>query len=333
MTDEAAPDQAPQRGAADRPQAILLMGPTGSGKSDLAMRLAEMLPLEILSVDSALVYRGMDIGTAKPTAAMRGRVPHHLLDIRDPTESYSVGDFTRDAASAMQDIWRRGRHPLLVGGTMLYFHALTHGIADLPAADLGVRAEIEAQAESDGWAAVHQELREVDPQAAARIHVNDPQRIQRALEVYRLTGESITRLQQKRVSVFDDVDVTEFVLAPLERRELHTRIGKRFGAMMGAGLLEEVRALFERSDLSAEHPSMRAVGYRQLWRHLAGQCELNEAENQAIAATRQLAKRQLTWLRRRDRARWFDSVHSDVAPKMMDALSKGQFAIPSGITS
>jgi tRNA dimethylallyltransferase len=333
MTDEAAPDQAPQRGAADRRQAILLMGPTGSGKSELAMRLAEMLPLEILSVDSALVYRGMDIGTAKPTAAMRGRVPHHLLDIRDPAESYSVGDFTRDAAGAMQDIWRRGRHPLLVGGTMLYFHALTHGIADLPAADLGVRAAIEAQAESDGWAAVHQELREVDPQAAARIHVNDPQRIQRALEVYRLTGESITRLQQKRVSVFDDVDVTEFVLAPLERRELHTRIGKRFGAMMGAGLLEEVRALFERSDLSAEHPSMRAVGYRQLWRHLAGQCELNEAENQAIAATRQLAKRQLTWLRRRDRARWFDSVHSDVAPKMMDALSKGQFAIPSGITS
>jgi tRNA dimethylallyltransferase len=332
MTDEAATGQAPQRGAADRRQAILLMGPTGSGKSDLAMHLAEMLPLEILSVDSALVYRGMDIGTAKPTAAMRARVPHHLLDIRDPAESYSAGDFTRDAARTMQDIWRRGRHPLLVGGTMLYFHALTHGIAELPGADLGVRAEIEAQAASDGWAAMHQELREVDPQAAARIHVNDPQRIQRALEVYRLTGESITRLQQKRVSVFDDVDVTEFVAAPLERRELHTRIGKRFGAMMGAGLLEEVKALFERSDLSAEHPSMRAVGYRQLWRHLAGQCALNEAENQAIAATRQLAKRQLTWLRRCDRARWFDSVHPEVAPKMMDALSKGRFAIPSDIT-
>jgi tRNA dimethylallyltransferase len=332
MTDEAATIRAPQRGAADRRQAILLMGPTGSGKSDLAMHLAEMLPLEILSVDSALVYRGMDIGTAKPTAAMRARVPHHLLDIRDPAESYSAGDFTRDAARTMQDIWRRGRHPLLVGGTMLYFHALTHGIAELPTADLGVRAEIEAQAASDGWAAVHEQLREVDPQAAARIHVNDPQRIQRALEVYRLTGESITRLQQKRVSVFDDVDVTEFVVAPLERRELHTRIGKRFGAMMRAGLLEEVRALFERSDLSAEHPSMRAVGYRQLWRHLAGQCALNEAENQAIAATRQLAKRQLTWLRRRDRALWFDSVHPEVAPKMMDALSKGRFAIPSGIT-
>jgi tRNA dimethylallyltransferase len=332
MMRESAADRAPQHGAADRRRAILLMGPTGAGKSDLAMRLAEMLPLEILSVDSALVYRGMDIGTAKPTAAMRARVPHHLLDIRDPAESYSVGDFTRDAARAMQEIWRRGRHPLLVGGTMLYFHALTHGIAELPAADLGVRAAIEAQAASDGWAAVHQELREVDPAAAARIHVNDPQRIQRAIEVYRLTGESITRLQQKRVSVFDDVEVAEFVAAPLERRELHTRIGLRFGAMMEAGLLEEVKALFERSDLSAEHPSMRAVGYRQLWRHLAGQCALNEAESQAIAATRQLAKRQLTWLRRRDRARWFDSVHPEVALQMMDALSKGRFPVSSGTT-
>src|ERR1700735_5063780 len=238
MNREAATGRTPERGAAERRRAILLMGPTGSGKSDLAMRLAEHLPLEILSVDSALGYRGMDIAPAKPTAAMRARVRHHLLDIRDPAESYSAGDFSRDAAGAMQDIWRRGRHPLLVGGTMLYFHALTHGIAKLPAADLRVRAEIDAPAASEGWAAVHQELREVDPQAAARIHVNDPQRIQRALEVYRLTGESITRLQQKRVSVFDDVDVTEFVAAPLERRELHTRIGKRFGAMMRAGLLE-----------------------------------------------------------------------------------------------
>jgi tRNA dimethylallyltransferase len=326
MTREAARAQATRRGAADRRRAILLMGPTGSGKSDLAMRLAEALPLEILSVDSALVYRGMDIGTAKPTAAMRARVTHHLLDIRDPAESYSAGEFTRDAVEAMQDIWRRGRHPLLVGGTMLYFHALTHGIAKLPAADLGVRAEIDAQAAAEGWAAVHDELGKVDPAAAARIHVNDPQRIQRALEVYRLTGESITGLQQKRVSVFDDVDVTEFIAAPLERRDLHTRIEKRFGAMMHGGLLVEVATLFARSDLSAEHPSMRAVGYRQLWRHLAGQCALDEAENQAIAATRQLAKRQLTWLRRREQARWFDSMHSEVASMMMDALSKGGFA-------
>jgi tRNA dimethylallyltransferase len=326
MTREGATGGTPQRGAADRRRAILLMGPTGSGKSDLAMRLAEALPLEILSVDSALVYRGMDIGTAKPTAAMRARVRHHLLDIRDPAESYSAGDFARDAVGAMQDIWRRGRHPLLVGGTMLYFHALTHGIAKLPAADLRVRAEIDARAAAEGWTAVHEDLGKVDPAAAARIHVNDPQRIQRALEVYKLTGVSITELQQRRVSVFDDVDVTEFIAAPLERRDLHTRIEMRFGAMMTAGLLAEVKSLFARSDLSAEHPSMRAVGYRQLWRHLAGQCALDEAQNQAIAATRQLAKRQLTWLRRRERAQWFDSMHSEVASMMMDALSKGGFA-------
>jgi tRNA dimethylallyltransferase len=308
------------------------MGPTGSGKSDIAMRLAGQLPLDIISVDSALVYRGMDIGTAKPDAAARARIAHHLIDIRDPAESYSAGEFTRDALRAMQDIWRRGRQPLLVGGTMLYFHALSFGLADLPEADLDVRADIERQAASSGWAAVHRELERVDPEAAARIHVNDPQRIQRALEVYRLTGQTITKLQQKRVSEFADVDVTEFAVAPLERRELHTRIELRFGAMLDAGLLAEVRALFERSDLSAEHPSMRAVGYRQLWRHLAGQCALDEARTQAIAATRQLAKRQLTWLRRRDRAQWFDSMHPDVARMMIDALSEGGFTASSDVT-
>src|SRR3984957_15835464 len=198
-------------------RAILLMGPTGSGKSDLAMRLAETLPLDIVSVDSAQVYRGMDIGTAKPDAAARARVAHHLIDIRDPAQSYSVGEFTRDARLAMQDIWRRGRQPLLVGGTMLYFHALSQGIADLPEANLEVRAGIDAEAASSGWAAVHRELARVDPAAAARIHANDPQRIQRALEVYRLTGEAITSLQQQRVSVLSDVDVVEFVVAPLER--------------------------------------------------------------------------------------------------------------------
>ena len=314
------------RGAAGRRRAIFLMGPTGAGKSDLAMRLAEMLPLEIVSVDSALVYRGMDIGTAKPDLGSRARVAHHLLDIRDPAESYSAGEFTRDAWCAMQDIWRRGRQPLLVGGTMLYFHTLTHGIAELPEGDLGVRAGIDALAASLGWPALHRELAEVDPAAAARIHCNDAQRIQRALEVHRLTGETITKLQQNRVSVFADVDVTEIAVAPLERGDLHTRIEMRFGAMMTAGLLAEVKSLFARSDLSAEHPSMRAVGYRQLWRHLAGQCALDEAQNQAIAATRQLAKRQLTWLRRRERAQWFDSMHSEVASMMMDALSKGGFA-------
>jgi tRNA dimethylallyltransferase len=308
------------------------MGPTGAGKSDLAMRLAQTLPLDIVSVDSALVYRGMDIGTAKPTAAERLRVAHHLIDIRDPAESYSAGEFTRDASEAMQEIWRRGRQPLLVGGTMLYFHALSFGIAQLPPADSAVRAAIDAWAASAGWAAVHAELGRVDPAAAARIHVNDPQRIQRALEVYQLTGETITKLQQRRVSVFADVDVTEFAFAPLERQDLHTRIALRFGAMLDAGLLAEVRTLYERSDLSAEHPSMRAVGYRQLWRHLAGQCALDEAVIQAIAATRQLAKRQLTWLRRRQRAQWFDSMHPEVARQMIDALWKGGFAASSEAT-
>jgi tRNA dimethylallyltransferase len=320
------------RGAAGRRRAILLMGPTGAGKSDLAMRLAEMLPLEIVSVDSALVYRGMDIGTAKPDLGSRARVAHHLLDIRDPAESYSAGEFTRDAWCAMQDIWRRGRQPLLVGGTMLYFHALSHGIAELPEANPEVRAEIERQATLLGWAALHRELESVDPAAAARIHVNDPQRIQRALEVYRLTGRTITTLRQRRVSVFADVDVAEFALAPLERGDLHTRIELRFEAMLDAGLMAEVRSLFERVDLTAEHPSMRAVGYRQLWRHLAGQCALDTAIEQAIAATRQLAKRQLTWLRRRERAQWFDSMHPDVARMMGNALAKGGFSASFEVT-
>ena len=313
-------------------RAILLMGPTGAGKSELALQLADALPLEIISVDSALVYRGMNIGTAKPDAAMRARVAHHLLDIRDPAESYSAGEFTRDAVHAMQDIWRRGRQPLLVGGTMLYFHALSHGIAPLPEADVELRADIEDQAKAQGWAALHRELGQVDPAAAARIHVNDPQRIQRALEVYRLSGQTITELQQNRVSVFADVDVTEIIAAPLERRELHTRIELRFGAMLSAGLLAEVRALYERSDLTAEHPSMRAVGYRQLWRHLAGQGSLNEAGTQAIVATRQLAKRQLTWLRRRDGAQWFDSMHPEVAGTMIDALLKCGFPATPDVT-
>jgi tRNA dimethylallyltransferase len=306
--------------------AVLLMGPTGSGKSDLAVRLADQLPLEIISVDSALVYRGMDIGTAKPSRSTRARIPHHLIDIRDPAAGYSVGEFILDVQQAMQLVWSRGHQPLLVGGTMMYFHALTEGIADLPEANLSVRAAIDAQAAEQGWAAVHQALAAVDPLAAARIHNNDPQRIQRALEVHRITGQTITKLQQARVSVFADVNVMEFALAPLERDELHTKIELRFKAMLDAGFVEEVRSLYERGDLSPEHPSMRAVGYRQMWRYLTGQCALNEAENQAIAATRQLAKRQLTWLRRRANARWLDSMRPDVADAIFGALSGGGFA-------
>ena len=232
----------------------------------------------------------------------------------------------------MQDIWRRGRQPLLVGGTMLYFHALTAGLAELPEADPGVRAEIDARAATAGWGDLHRELAAVDPQAAARIHINDPQRIQRALEVFRLTGQTITSLQRRRVSVFADANVMEISLAPLERSDLHTRIEWRFRAMLDAGLLAEVRGLYERSELTAEHPSMRAVGYRQLWQHLAGQSALDEATERAIAATRQLAKRQLTWLRRRSRAQWFDSMHPEVARLIIDALLKGGFVQGSGVT-
>ncbi|MEA3138408.1 MAG: tRNA dimethylallyltransferase [Gammaproteobacteria bacterium] len=302
------------------------MGPTGSGKSELAIRLTEQLPLEIISVDSALVYRGMDIGTAKPDKSIRARTPHHLIDIRDPATGYSVGEFTRDALCAMKDIWSRGRQPLLVGGTMMYFHALTSGIAELPESDPEVRAEIDASAAALGWAAVHQALAEVDPKAAARIHTNDPQRIQRALEVHRITGETITKLQQDRVSVLTDVNVIEFALAPLERAELHTKIELRFKGMLDAGFVEEVRNLYERGDLGPEHPSMRAVGYRQIWRYLAGLSALDEATEQAIAATRQLAKRQLTWLRRRTDARWLDSMRPDVARSIFEALSESGFA-------
>jgi tRNA dimethylallyltransferase len=310
----------------DRRCALLLMGPTGAGKSDIALELAERFPFEIVSVDSAQVYRGMDIGTAKPDLETRARVPHHLIDIRDPALSYSAGEFTRDSTEAMLQIWARGRQPLLVGGTMLYFHALSAGLAELPAADAGIRREIDEQAAAIGWAALHEELARVDPAAAGRIHVNDPQRIQRALEVYRATGSPITRLQQNRGTLFDGVEVLEFAVVPRERSDLHRRIAGRFAGMMASGFLDEVRTLYERSDLTAEHPSMRAVGYRQAWMFLAGRCSLDEAKEKAVAATRQLAKRQLTWLRRRHAATCFDSMHPHVASMVMSALSACGFA-------
>jgi tRNA dimethylallyltransferase len=303
--------------------AVLLMGPTAAGKSDIAVRLASEYPLEIVSVDSALVYRGMDIGTAKPDLNTRRIVRHHLIDIRDAAASYSAGDFVLDAAAAMEEIWARGRHPLFVGGTMLYFQALSAGIAALPERNPAVRAEIDARAAASGWGAVHRELAAVDPIAAARIHINDPQRIQRALEVYRLTGQPISHLQQSRVSVLAGVEVLELAASPFDRNFLHARIETRFDAMLAAGLLDEVRTLRERIDLHAEHPSMRAVGYRQVWRYLEGECALAEARMQAIAATRQLAKRQLTWLRGRHGAKRFDSAHPQVASSMGDALLEG----------
>jgi tRNA dimethylallyltransferase len=308
-----------------RRSALLLMGPTGAGKSALALDLARRFPFEIVSVDSAQVYRGMDIGTAKPDLETRARIPHHLIDIREPETSYSAGEFVRDASAVMREIWSRGRQPMLVGGTMLYFHALLGGIAQLPQADAQVRADIEASAAAGGWAALHEELGRVDPAAAARIHVNDPQRIQRALEVYRVTGEPITRLQQSRVPAFAEIEVLEFAISPLERAVLHARIAARFEAMWAAGFLDEVRVLHQRPTLSAEHPSMRAVGYRQLWKFLAGHSSVEDSKKQALAATRQLAKRQLTWLRRRERATWVDSAQTDPTSMVVDALSAGGF--------
>jgi len=313
----------PEGKPGSRRSAVLLMGPTGAGKSDLALELVRHRPLEIVSVDSAMVYRGMDIGTAKPDRETRRTIPHHLIDIREPTDAYSAGDFVQDAHAVMQDIWRRGRQPLLVGGTMLYFHALSHGIADLPPADFRVRTQIDARAATAGWPAMHRELAAIDPQAAARIHFNDAQRIQRALEVHQLSGQPISRLQQERTSVLAGVNVVELVCAPFARQELYVRLTKRVDAMLQAGFVDEVRALRETKGLSAEHPTMRAVGYRQMWRYLSGECDLAAAREAVIIATRQLAKRQLTWLRARPRAVWVDATHPDAAAMMNAALSEG----------
>jgi tRNA dimethylallyltransferase len=280
---------------AARPIAVLT-GPTGTGKSDFALRLAADFPVEIVSVDSAQVYRGLDIGSAKPDADTVARVPHHLIDLVEPTASYSAGQFVRDAVRAIDEIESRGRLPLLVGGTMLYLRALISGIATLPRASAAIRADLDAEAQARGWPALYARLAEVDAAAAARIHPNDAQRIQRALEVFATGGRPISELQTVNRRPLD----REFhcvALVPQDRARLHSDLSQRFEAMMSAGLLDEVRALFARGDLSGDLPAIRAVGYRQLWSHLAGACTLPAAVDAAIAATRQLAKRQMTWLR------------------------------------
>jgi tRNA dimethylallyltransferase len=285
----------PDRANTLQPIAVLT-GPTGAGKSGYALRLAREFPIEIVSVDSAQVYRGLDIGSAKPSAAERAAVPHHLLDLVEPTASYSAGQFVRDAAQAIADIEARGRVPLLVGGTMLYLRALVGGIASLPAGSAALRAEIDEEAAALGWPALHAKLARVDPAAASRIHANDAQRIQRALEVFAATGEPISVLQSRtRAPLQREFRVT--ALIPSDRARLHGALEERFAAMMDAGLLEEVRRLYGRGDLTDAHPAIRAVGYRQLWAHLAGSYPLETARARAIAATRQLAKRQMTWVR------------------------------------
>jgi tRNA dimethylallyltransferase len=275
--------------------AYALLGPTASGKSRLALEAARRLPIEIVSLDSAQVYRGMDIGTAKPGAAERLRVPHHLIDLIDPDERYSAGQFRADAIRAIGGILERKRIPLLVGGTMLYYRSLCAGLDQLPAADAPVRAAINAEAAQRGWPALHAELARIDPQAALRIAPSDAQRIQRALEVFRIAGKPISALQRGAADP-PPFAIKACALLP-ERSALHTGIESRFDAMLAAGLVEEVKALRKRYRLSADMPSMRAVGYRQVWEFLEGECDATSMRARAIAATRQLAKRQLTWLR------------------------------------
>lgn len=273
------------------------MGPTASGKTDIAISLCKRFPCDIISVDSALVYRGMTIGTAKPDCDTLQRAPHRLIDIRDPACSYSAGDFVRDARAAMDDIFARGRIPLLVGGTMLYFRALTEGIADLPGADAAIRRAIDENAREVGWPAVHAELRLVDPEAAERINPNDSQRIQRALEVYRVSGKALTAWQQEARAPHDDVKYLKVALLIEPRELLHARIAARLDDMVAAGFVEEVRRLRQRPGVTRDSPAMRAVGYRQFWNYLESDYSLEEARKRALFATRQLAKRQITWLR------------------------------------
>ena len=293
------------RGAPRLP-VLLLTGPTGAGKTDLAIQLAEAAPVEIVSVDSAMVYRGLDVGTAKPASEVRARIPHHLIDICDAAESYSAGRFVGDALELIRAIHARRRVPLLVGGTMLYLRSLLDGLAELPEADPELRRELDVRAGRAGWPALHEELARFDPAAAARIAPNDAQRIQRALEVFHATGQPISELQRARHSPLAPFDVHYWMLNPPDRALLHERLARRLDAMMAGGFLDEVRRLRDRGDLTAAHSSMRAVGYRQLWAHLEGHYDLAEGLRRALAATRQLAKRQLTWMRGETRGRWLD---------------------------
>ncbi len=288
------------------------MGPTASGKTDLAIRLRQKYPVEIISVDSALIYKGMDIGTAKPNAHELALAPHRLIDILEPSEAYSAADFRRDALLAMHDITAQGKIPLLVGGTMLYYKALLEGLSPLPAANPEIRQQIEQEALAHGWGQLHDQLQTIDPVSAVRIHPNDPQRLSRALEVYRISGKTLTELTQTKGESLP-FRVKQFAIAPKERAELHRRIELRFEKMIEAGFEEEMKALYARNDLHPDLPSIRCVGYRQMWDYLDGNCTLEEAVYRGICATRQLAKRQITWLRSWDDLTWLDSENIDHA--------------------
>ena len=288
------------------PTALFLMGPTASGKTDLAIKLAQQCNCEIISVDSALIYKGMDIGTAKPTAEELKKAPHALVDIIDPLESYSAGDFRSDALRLMKEICARGNTPLLVGGTMLYYKALVDGLSPLPSADPVIRAEIEKEVEAKGWQAMHDLLQEIDPVSAARIHVNDPQRLSRAIEVYRISGKTLTELTETKSEPIP-YNIKQFAIAPSEKSVLHERIERRFDLMLKAGFEQEVQALYDRGDLHLDLPSMRCVGYRQMWEYLQGTMDYDEMVFRGVVATRQLAKRQMTWLRGWKDVTWLES--------------------------
>lgn len=297
--------------------AIFLMGPTASGKTDLAIRLRQTLPVEVISVDSALIYKGMDIGTAKPSAAELASAPHRLIDILDPSESYSVMNFREDALREMAEISAQGKIPLLVGGTMLYYKALLDGLSPLPSADPHIRAEIEDRAEKLGWQMLHSELLSIDPIAGQRINPNDSQRINRALEVFYISGKTLTELTEQQGEAIP-YRIMQFAIAPEDRTVLHQRIEQRFHKMIDLGFEQEVQRLFDRDDLNPDLPSIRCVGYRQMWEYLEGKTSLNEAIFKGICATRQLAKRQITWLRGwNSELTWLDSLDPDGAFEKM----------------
>lgn len=301
---------------------VFLMGPTASGKTDVGLALAERLPVDLISVDSAMVYRGMDIGTAKPSSEVRRRVPHRLVDIRDPAEGYSAADFATDARREIDRSHAAGRVPLLVGGTMLYFRALSEGLSPLPPADAAIRAELTADAERHGWPQLHARLAKQDPVTARRLHPNDGQRIQRALEIVSLTGRPASDIQGDRQTDAVAAGAVRLALVPGDRARLHQRIETRFHAMLDQGFIEEVENLQRRPDLNREMPAMRAVGYRQLWHYLAGEWSYDEAVQRGIFASRQLAKRQLTWLRRDHRPRWFDADTATIIDDIHDTLAR-----------
>ncbi len=303
-----------------KPKVVCLMGPTASGKTGLAVELASQHGYEIISVDSALVYKGMDIGTAKPDAETLAQAPHRLIDIIDPSESYSAADFMADACREIDDIVAHGKTPLLVGGTMMYFNALQKGLAPMPAADPAIRAEFEQHAAEFGLASLHDQLKQIDPVAAERINPNDPQRLQRALEVFRLTGKTMTQLWAEQEAQELPFDMINLAVMPQDRATLHQRIEQRFDIMMEQGFLAEVEALYQRGDLTIDVPSIRCVGYRQLWQYLEGEDSLEDAIFKGIVATRQLAKRQHTWLRGWDNLVIFDSLQKDLLGQTLKYL-------------